>query len=356
VPIALYRESQLYLPARVAGRQIEIWLDSGVEKLVLNTAFTRAAGVPLRGSVTGHAVQGSAKGHRLGGRVVVETEAFRLEVDRPLAFDLSGIAAAAGRPIEAMIGRDVFDAFLVDLDVPRRTAAFLQARAAVPPGGFESVRLVPSNDLRAVFVRVGDAPPVEATFDLGNNSTLIVSPYWAAANRLVENRRTTTSGSVGIDGASINTEFVAPSVQIGGVTFRDVPIAIAAGWPASKRAQANIGLGLLQRFRMVIDHARDRLHLAPGPEHQRAFRKNRSGLRAQVSGDRLRIVHVSRGGPAERAGWKVDEEIVAIDGVPITPDFPNSLLSFWGSGEAGSQVTLTMAGGERRELGLEDYF
>jgi hypothetical protein len=356
VAIEFYRENQIYLPALVAGRPTSILLDSGAERLILDTAFARAAGVPFRGSITGHAVQGSTKGHRIARPVAVETDAFRLDVKRPFAFDLSGIAAAAGRPVEAVIGRDVFDAFLVDLDISGRKATFLESGSPRPPGQFESLPLPRSGDLRAMFVRVGGAPPVEATFDLGNTGTLIVSPQWAAANRLLENRRTTTSGSVGIDGARIDTEFVAPAIQIGSVTFRDVPITVAAQWSASKRAQANIGLGLLQRYRMVIDHARDRLHLAPEPEHQRAFRKNRSGLRARFAGDRLRVIHVSRGGPAERSGWKVGEEIVAIDGVPITSDFPNLPVSFWGSGEAGSQMTLTMAGGEMRKLVLEDYF
>jgi predicted metalloprotease with PDZ domain len=140
------------------------------------------------------------------------------------------------------------------------------------------------------------------------------------------------------------------------VTFRDVPISVAATWSPSKRAQANIGLELLGRFRMAVDHARDRLHLAPGPDLHRAFRKNRSGLRAQFAVDRLRVVHVSPGSPAERAGWKPGEEIVAIDGAALDSGFPNSPRAYWGAGKAGTTVMLSMADGQTRRLTLEDYF
>ena len=355
VPMELYRESQIHLPGRVAGRNTSIWLDSGAETLVLDTAFARSLGLRLRGSEIGHAVQGSTRGFRLGA-VTVETEAFSLEVKNAAAFDLSGLSAAAGRPLHAMIGKDVFDAFLVDLDVPGRTATFLDAGAPLPAGAFDSLPLLPSRGLRGVSVRIGDSPPVESPFYLGSNGTLIVSPAWAAAQGLTVNRRTTTTPSTGIAGVTLNTEYVAPAVHVGSVTFRDVPISVAATWSPSKRAQANIGLELLGRFRMAVDHARDRLHLAPGPDLHRAFRKNRSGLRAQFAVDRLRVVHVSPGSPAERAGWKPGEEIVAIDGAALDSGFPNSPRAYWGAGKAGTTVTLSMADGQTRRLTLEDYF
>ncbi len=83
--------------------------------------------------------------------------------------------------------------------------------------------------------------------------------------------------------------------------------------------------------------------------------KSRSGLRSLLSGDRLVVTHVSNGSPAEAAGWRVGEEIVAVNGWRTgSPEFTDE-LSYWDFWPAGTVVQLTMADGTERELSLADY-
>jgi C-terminal processing protease CtpA/Prc len=68
------------------------------------------------------------------------------------------------------------------------------------------------------------------------------------------------------------------------------------------------------------------------------------------------VIHVSRGSPAERLGWKEGDAIVQVDDVAINADYMTHPRSFWNSEPAGTTVHLTLADGTARRLTLEDYF
>jgi hypothetical protein len=359
-PFVFHREGQIYLPAQVNGVAAEAFLDSGASRLVLGRSFAERAGLKLFGSARGHGVTGSTDGARAKGPIEVRVGSLVLTRDEAVVFDTEDLSTAAARRIDLFLGREVFDALLVDIDFPSRRIAFHDPRKFSPPSGAVAVPLRPSGRLRSVPISIDGRPPVEATFDLGNNATLKISPKWAEEQRLLDGKRTSTSSSVGINGRSALTELVLSSLEIGGFKLRDVPVSVTGSWANDANGVAtptNIGLPVFSRFRIVTDYGRDRLWLIPSAEAlQKPFRKNRSGLGSAFAGDRLRVVHVSRGGPAERLGWKEGEEIVAIDGLPIDAGYLSSPRSFWGSGPAGTTVRLTMADGSVRTLTLEDYF
>jgi hypothetical protein len=280
--------------------------------------------------------------------------------DEAAVFDTTDLSNAVARPIELFLGREVFDALLVDIDFPSRKIAFHDPRKFSPPAGAVAVPLLPSGRLRSVPVSLDGRPPVAATFDLGSNSALKISPKWAAEQKLLEGKRTTTAASLGINGRSLDTELVLSSLEIGGFALKDVPVSVSSAWANDANGIAtptNVGLPVFSRFRVITDYGRNRLWLIPSASTlQTAFRKNRSGLRTSFTGDRLRVTHLSRGGPAERLGWKEGEEIVAVDGVRVDPDYVAGSRSFWASGPAGTTVRLTMVDGSTRALTLEDYF
>jgi predicted metalloprotease with PDZ domain len=143
------------------------------------------------------------------------------------------------------------------------------------------------------------------------------------------------------------------------VTFHDVPTEFTAPNVEidSDREAGNVGMPLLKRFRMMIDFQNNRMFVIPIAERiARPFERDRSGVRAVLDGDRLVVRHISVGSPADAAGWKNGDTIVAIDGHPIDSGFASSQLSLWGWRAAGTTVTLTMADGSTRKLTLADYF
>jgi hypothetical protein len=86
------------------------------------------------------------------------------------------------------------------------------------------------------------------------------------------------------------------------------------------------------------------------------FVKDRSGLAGLPSVDRLKVLFVAPGSPAEKGGWKEGAEVIAVDGHKIDAKYSGSELSHWSKQPPGTVVTLTLADGKTRQLILADYY
>jgi C-terminal processing protease CtpA/Prc len=72
--------------------------------------------------------------------------------------------------------------------------------------------------------------------------------------------------------------------------------------------------------------------------------------------DRLKVLMVAPGSPAERAGLKEGAEIVAVDGKQVDAGYSGSDLSRWPHQAPGTVVKLTLADGSIQPLTLQDYY
>jgi predicted aspartyl protease len=346
-------DRQILFPITVNGQPAEAWLDSGASASVLDAAFARQLGVTLQGGVQARGVSAGLDGVRL---THVDLKAGDLDMPgrRAAVMDLGAVARVVSRPVQVLLGRDVFDEAVVDIDFQARRINFLRRAGFVPPPG-KPVSLRPSADLRSFPIDIAGTP-TEAIFDLGNAGALLLDTDFAEAHRLLRGRRRSTELGVGADGPHEQVLVGLDQVQVGGVSFNAVPSVATAG--LASRAPANVGLQLLSRFRLVIDFAGDRMWMTPYADAaSRPFRRNRTGLSLtpQAPGQ-LVVDHVAAGSPAATGGWKKGDLIAALDGRSIPPDYMASDASMWIYGAAGRTVTLTLADGTQRRLTLADYF
>lgn len=347
------QDRQILFPIAINGRLAEAWLDSGASATVLDAGFARSLGLTPGGApVTANGVAGHVAGAALT-HVDMRVGHLLFPHRQVAVIDLAAVSAVVQRPVEVILGRDVFDHAVVDIDFQSRTLELLPRETFQPPGG-QPTPLSPSGGLRTFPVRIaGVATP--AVLDLGNAGAVLMDRGFADAHRLLAGRRVSTQLAVGADGPREGLVASLDDVEVGGVAFDGVPVAATENLAST--APANIGLAILSRFRLTIDFAGDRLWLAPYPGAAAApFRKNRSGLSLLPEGARLRVTHVARGSPAAAGRWRAGDVIVAIDGQPITPAYAASPLSQWSFGDAGTVVALTLAGGARRRLRLADYY
>jgi predicted metalloprotease with PDZ domain len=78
-----------------------------------------------------------------------------------------------------------------------------------------------------------------------------------------------------------------------------------------------VGLALLSHFGPIIDYSHNRLLAIPNVGAANApFIKDRLGLVVTRQGDKLAVAFVSPGSPAEAAGFKKGDGIVALNGKP----------------------------------------
>jgi hypothetical protein len=118
-----------------------------------------------------------------------------------------------------------------------------------------------------------------------------------------------------------------------------------------------LGLPIFSRFRLITDYPHNALWLIPDTNAlAQPFGKDRSGLIGLPSGDRVKVLLVAPGSPAEKAGWKEGTEIIAVDGHKIDANFKASAQAQWGEQPGGTVITLTLADGTTQQLILADYY
>ncbi|MEO8113716.1 MAG: aspartyl protease family protein [Phenylobacterium sp.] len=347
------QDRQILFPMWVNGHPAEAWLDTGASATVLDAAFARSIGLQLGEPVRAQGVAGRVSGVRLAV-AGLQVGALSMPGRRVGVMDLSAVSRVVQRPVEVILGRDVFDNAVVDIDFQARRIALFPRQTFRPPADLAPLPLTHSGGLRTFPIILGGSA-VAAVLDLGNGGAILADGDVAAAEALLAGRPVSTVQTVGADGPRLGTIATVDAVRVGGVRFDGVPITLTRG--LSSQDPTNVGLAILSRFHMTIDFAGDRLWLRPYPGAAEApFRKNRAGLSMTPAGDRLRITHVAVGSPAQAGGWQVGEAVIAIDGHPIDAGFSASELSRWHFGPAGQVVELMMADGTRRRLTLADYY
>lgn len=352
----LFDDSRIILKGRANGLDADIMLDSGAGMTTLDAAFAAKLGlkpgmtVPIKGAV------GSVKGRMMKG-LTLEVAGIRLENMTVLVIDLSPVAKALGRPIPVVLGREAFEPLIADLDLPNHRLAFRDRKGWTPPPG--AVRLpftVSGEGQRSFPITLEDRPPVLAHFDLGNGGPLFLRPaYWGPLD-LTKGRSSSMTLTGGVGGMKAAAIVTLRDIKVGGVTLPAVPTVLSPGGGADT-ALANVGYPVLSRFHLYTDYRGNGLYLIPDPAaRDQPFRRNRAGLGLEPAGDRQRVVLVAPGSPAEAAGWKVGDEIVAVDGQTFGADVGASPLNRWTTGPAGETRALTLADGGIRRLTLADYY
>jgi hypothetical protein len=150
------------------------------------------------------------------------------------------------------------------------------------------------------------------------------------------------------------------SISIGGLSISNVPADFpdpANSVLNSDRMGGSVGLPVFSRFRLLTDYAQDAIWLVADPKSiAPPFPKNRAGIIALPAGDRLKVLMVAPGSPAELGGWKEGMEIVAIDGQKIDAGYRKSNLSHWATQPVGTRVSLRLADDSTKDVVLADYF
>jgi hypothetical protein len=340
----------LELDGWVNGVPVRLVLDSGASVSLVDAGLARRLGVILRRTrpVRDGVGQVSA-GADLKG-VTFDLPGLSLDGGQVVAVDLSGFAEA-GRPATVVLGRQLFEALIVQVDLPGRRVRFTAPDAFRPEPGARAVPLTPAgHQQRSLPVAVEGAVGLPAQFDLGSQSALVASEAFAAAHGWLSGRPTSTWIAATVGGIRPERTATVRGLTLAGVELPPAPLETSAAWDAPDLPLV-LGLPTLGRFRLAADYGAQRLWLTPDANAAaRPFRKDRAGLAVRPAGAALEVLHVARGSPADAGGWRVGERIVRVDGAPA------GARSGFGSGPAGRACRLDLAGGEARTLVLADYF
>ncbi len=258
-------DGRVVLPVTVDGHQTTALLDNGTSLSVIDRAYAGLIGLEPHGVFPNNGVSGrQTSGH---------VDAIRIEVGgvalnglTMASLDLAGTAPPS-RPI--ILGDELFDRAVVDIDFAGHRIAFHDpARFARPRGAIE-VPLTRDGDLRLVPVSVEGLPPALFEFDLGAGGAIVLAPGYARETNLPGGRPTTLGSIVGVGGLEVETRAVLRRVTFAGVGFAEVDAHFPQTWPGgtfSNRVSGVLGATILSRFHLIVDYPHDRLYVVPNTD------------------------------------------------------------------------------------------
>jgi len=243
------RNGRLFVTAAINGVSTEALLDSGAEVTVIERAaasrFGIAAGKPLKITGSGAARQAA----EIVTGIRIEALGLSLTPEAVVTTDLSDVSRRlAGVPLEAILGREIFDAARLRIDFANRTIERLDPQST--PAGVQ-LPLTTEHGIETVPITIAGRR-AQATLDIGNGSRPMISTAFAEANGLLAGRLTGQARGGGIGGEKALTTVRLDGVEIAGRRFDGIEFAVEEGANAS---DANIGTSLLSAFRITIDYA-----------------------------------------------------------------------------------------------------
>ena len=255
-PLDLFN-NRLYLSVTVNGTPATALLDSAAEMTMLDDDFAARLGLTPTGSAVTH---GSGEGRmeaRFAETVAIYAAGVALNY-RVAILDLGDVSARIlGRPVDLLLGREIFDQARLRIDVVGGTIDLAEA----PPAAGVRLALSEHRGIPAIPAAVEGHEAVPAVFDTGNGSEVLVGRVYAerigltAPDRIVERR---TGGGLG--GALTRDIVRLRNLSLAGREFSDVPAAIDPGESAS---DLNLGTSILRHFIITTDFAQRAIWLEP---------------------------------------------------------------------------------------------
>ncbi len=348
-------ESSVFIDVTVGGKRRTALLDTGAAATVLGLTLARELKLAAVGQRTLRGYSDVGAFNELTG-FTAEVDGVPVAFSRAVSADLAMISSSLGRPADLIVGHDLFLGRFVELDLPGgRWRLSPRSGGEAPSGTPLDLRFGPHFE-PLITVRVENRAPAPAILDIGASAALTLSRGFADANDLLRAKRTSTAAFAGVNGVTLSTSVMMASLEIAGQTLTSMPAEVVDQW-LTPEIPVIVGLAVLRRFKITFDFNGGRVWFAPSrDEVAKPFREDHSGLGVAFLTDRLVVKHVAARSPASAGGWKEGDEIVAVDGVPVSRVYADARLRTWRERSPGSSVTLTLASSAKRRIVLADYY
>lgn len=252
----IVRNDRLFVTATINGFETEALLDSAAELTIVDARYAEEIGLMKTGSAIARGTGGEMEAAFVEG-VAVEAVGVALENRTVAAIDLTDISQRLiGSPVKLIVGRDLFDAARLWVDIENGRIAAV-GREKEPKG--VRLEMESHRGLQTIPISIEGGPPVQADFDLGNGSEVLIGADYAARAGLSAPSRITGKKAGGGFGGEVMRSLVTLKVlDLAGVRFDDVPAAIDETPTAM---DANVGVSILRNFRITVDYAEQTIWL-----------------------------------------------------------------------------------------------
>ncbi|MEO6340212.1 MAG: aspartyl protease family protein [Caulobacteraceae bacterium] len=263
LPFSAQDDRVVIVSALVNGTPVQALVDSGAQSSVIDRGLALRLGLPLSVIPPVMALGVSGK-PQLGRTTALEVRlgALRLRL-RAAVLELNAISVASGLPFGLMLGQDVLQALVADMDFPaRRLSLHDPASYQLPAGAVPTPARLQGRELLVPVTVEGAA--LDVVLDTGASGAISLAADVAEAAGLVTGRAVEQGVSISFGGVSPNRIVRARSFIFAGRRYIDTPIQIYSARAGGMIPKGLLGVEMLKPYRVTLDQGRSRLHLIPG--------------------------------------------------------------------------------------------
>ena len=232
--------------------------------------------------------------------------------------DYSILTAVYGIRIDGIIGYSVFSRYIVKINYDSLKIDFWsQGTIKYPRGGFLFRPILSTLPVQHARVKDGSTRSARFLHDIGAGVCLMLSKDFAEDSTVMHKKRKLWAKEGEGVGGKIDMHLtVVKEFKLGPYRFRNVPTYIfddvynVTSYPY---LGGIIGNDLLRRFNAVINYAKRDIHLVPNSHYKDPFDYSYCGLELYLLEGQIEIGDVAKGSPAETAGLKERDIVVAVN-------------------------------------------
>jgi hypothetical protein len=331
VPFDLF-ENNILIQFRINNSQ-PAWfiLDTGANINLVNERLFQSLGLGAERSVNLTGGGGGAVSGSFNEGVTVSLPGVEAYNQATASAPLGPLPSYFGRDVEGIIGTPFIKNFVVEIDYARGVLTFYDPKVYNLSRERNAVELENRNGypFMKVALSVTGRNTVTDYFmiDSGSIRVLQVNKPFADAHRILEALpKANIAEGLGGAGVAGSTKFVdarVSSLRLGRYVIRRPVVSIsqdAEGFGASGDAGV-IGGELLRRFTVTLDYQSKRMLMKPNAHFKELYEADMSGLELVTKADDFKVIRINRVRPhfpADEAGLREGDTLVAVDGRPAT--------------------------------------
>lgn len=232
--------------------------------------------------------------------------------------------------VDGILGMEYFYGSVLEINYEHEYMRRFQSIDSVDVSNFTKIKLKKENNRLFIPLKVliNDSIAIEGYYQLDFGAGGNISLTSSAANRFkllnnIEKKIPYYTKYGGVGGESSSYRFRASSLQIADFVFDNVTMSFSAdktGAMASNKHFGLLGNGIYERFNVIIDFNNNDFYIKPNSNFKNPFEFSKLGFSYVDRNNTLDawiVTGLYEGCHAEKQGLKIDDKIIAVNGIDI---------------------------------------
>ncbi len=328
IPFELFGD-HIFIKVKVDGSEpLDFIFDTGDGLTVIDTDIAENLNLDRNHEVKRTSASGSVTGALILHNVL-EIGDEELEDIEVYSLSLNHLERLIGRNVDGIIGFDLLDQHIVQIDYDRMEFEIYDPETFKYEGDGIEFDLDLTNFIPHIPCKVklnnGEELKGEYFVNTGAGTTVDFNTPFVNKHGIIEKtgeHYSYLTGGLGRE-ETVHYEGRVVEFKIKDVTFKNMPVGISQakhGIQHSKKVFGIIGNNVLRRFNIILDYKNMKMYWEKNSYIDEAFHVNTTGFDVQMNEDLTKVlVHkIYEIGVAKEIGLQVDDEIVEIDGKPVS--------------------------------------